>query len=167
MRINMRCSTRLQTRSVSMGGAPLPLSSLLLSPSLLSLFPLSSPPPYPQPYHLPPYHPSPLPPTLPYPMVSEAHINNAEPQIWNSILTSRSTSLLTHFLIITFADLKKYKYYYWFAFPAFTAKPAWEIDGEWVGVGEGGRFDDKQVSFAPSPLLLLVFLLLWAICRED
>lgn len=31
------------------------------------------------------------------------------------------------FLIITFSDLKKYKYYYWFAFPAFVPKPSWNI----------------------------------------
>lgn len=47
-------------------------------------------------------------------------------KIWEGI-TKKDTSLLNHFFLITYADLKKYKYYYWFAFPAFVSKPAWEI----------------------------------------
>lgn len=50
-------------------------------------------------------------------------------QIWESIVKKKDTSLLNRFLLITYADLKKYKYYYWFAFPAFVSKPAWEIGG--------------------------------------
>ncbi|KAF8636201.1 hypothetical protein AX17_003689 [Amanita inopinata Kibby_2008] len=57
-----------------------------------------------------------------------ALFNQEAQKIWDHILTTRDTSLLNRFLLITFADLKKYKYYYWFAFPAFVAKPAWEID---------------------------------------
>jgi ubiquitin-like modifier-activating enzyme ATG7 len=34
--------------------------------------------------------------------------------------------LLNIFFLITYADLNKYKYY-WFAFPVFVSKPAWEI----------------------------------------
>ncbi|KAL4263206.1 Ubiquitin-like modifier-activating enzyme ATG7 [Pleurotus pulmonarius] len=57
--------------------------------------------------------------------------------IWESILRNRDASLLTRFLLISYADLKKYKYYYWFAFPAFAAKPAWEIDDRgWVSAEE-------------------------------
>lgn len=37
---------------------------------------------------------------------------------------------LNPFLLITFADLKKYKYWYWFAFPSFVANPAWEMDSD-------------------------------------
>jgi hypothetical protein len=48
-------------------------------------------------------------------------------KIWDSIIVTKDASLLTQFLLITFADLKKYQYFYWFAFPAFVSKPAWEI----------------------------------------
>ncbi|KAK2549460.1 Ubiquitin-like modifier-activating enzyme ATG7, partial [Acropora cervicornis] len=41
--------------------------------------------------------------------------------IWESILSGQAVddpSLLCKFVLITFADLKHYKFYYWFAFPA-------------------------------------------------
>lgn len=44
-------------------------------------------------------------------------------QLWNAITSgdaAENPSVLTSFLMFTFADLKKYHYYYWFAFPAFT-----------------------------------------------
>ncbi|KAI0340301.1 E1-like protein-activating [Trametopsis cervina] len=59
-----------------------------------------------------------------------ALFNQLSDEIWESVVEG-STDKLSKFLVITFADLKKYKYYYWFGFPAFAAKPAWETDGEW------------------------------------
>lgn len=40
---------------------------------------------------------------------------------------SSDAPVLNPFLLVTFADLKKYVYHYWFAFPALVSKPAWEI----------------------------------------
>ncbi|KAF8578839.1 E1-like protein-activating [Ramaria rubella] len=62
-----------------------------------------------------------------------ALFNETADKIWSSIFSSKDPTQLSRFLLITFADLKKYKYYYWFAFPALVAKPAWEIhDDGWV-----------------------------------
>lgn len=33
--------------------------------------------------------------------------------------------------MLTFADLKKYRYWYWCGFPALLQKPGWESAGEW------------------------------------
>ncbi|KAH0831017.1 hypothetical protein J3R83DRAFT_13502 [Lanmaoa asiatica] len=61
-----------------------------------------------------------------------ALFNALADEIWTSIIEHKDASKLNQFLLITFADLKKYQYYYWFAFPAFVAKPAWEIaDNGW------------------------------------
>jgi ubiquitin-like modifier-activating enzyme ATG7 len=61
-----------------------------------------------------------------------ALFNTVADEMWTSIVAHKDPSKLARFLLITFADLKKYQYYYWFAFPAFVAKPAWEIaDNGW------------------------------------
>ncbi|GAA6014448.1 hypothetical protein JCM11491_007057 [Sporobolomyces phaffii] len=60
-------------------------------------------------------------------------------QIWSDISSSSddaSLESLNTFLIVTFADLKKYKYYYWACFPALVQKPGWELasGAEWSTV---------------------------------
>ncbi|GLB36667.1 putative E1-like protein-activating [Lyophyllum shimeji] len=73
-----------------------------------------------------------------------ALFNHEVNKIWDRIVITRDTRFLNHFLLITFADLKKYKYYYWFAFPAFVAKPAWEIlDDGWKDATE--EFSAEQL----------------------
>ncbi|OCH86788.1 E1-like protein-activating [Obba rivulosa] len=89
-----------------------------------------------------------------------ALVNAVTDEIWKSIVGERSTAQLSRFLLITFADLKKYKYYYWFAFPAFVAKPAWEIDGEWKAAD--AEFNEatletiqKELHTNPRPFFLV------------
>ncbi|KAF8839254.1 E1-like protein-activating [Paxillus ammoniavirescens] len=66
-----------------------------------------------------------------------ALFNDLANEMWSNAIDKRDSSKLTQFLLITFSDLKKYQYYYWFAFPAFVAKPAWEIsENGWKGVDE-------------------------------
>lgn len=56
-------------------------------------------------------------------------------QIWSAASGSSpsSAATLNPFLLLTFADLKKYKYYYWLCFPALLSK-GWQVEGEWSDV---------------------------------
>lgn len=51
-------------------------------------------------------------------------IEKAAKQVWEDIISRKSIqnpSLLTRFILLTFCDLKKYHYHYWFAFPALVS----------------------------------------------
>lgn len=43
--------------------------------------------------------------------------------------------------MVTYADLKKYVYNYWFAFPALVEKPGWEVDDRGMRPWTGGVSD--------------------------
>ncbi|GJJ75972.1 ubiquitin-like modifier-activating enzyme ATG7 [Entomortierella parvispora] len=52
-------------------------------------------------------------------------------QIWQDITSGaalQDPALLNKFLLLTFADLKKFKFFYWFAFPALLSEPSWTTD---------------------------------------
>lgn len=50
-------------------------------------------------------------------------------KIWHGILTDqRPEQQLSRFFVLTFADLKKSRFIYWFAYPALVLKPSWELD---------------------------------------
>lgn len=47
-------------------------------------------------------------------------------QIWDDIHSGKATensSVLLRFLVISFAELKKWSFHYWFAFPALVIDP--------------------------------------------
>ncbi|KAG9294887.1 hypothetical protein G9A89_003227 [Geosiphon pyriformis] len=57
-------------------------------------------------------------------------------KIWLDIISGKAIEnpwLLNRFLLVTFADLKKYKYHYWFAFPALMSDPPWLIADQGAG----------------------------------
>ena len=54
-------------------------------------------------------------------------------QIWDAIddgTIYSCPSLLSSFIIVSYADLKKYKFHYWFAFPALHSDPSWTPLGD-------------------------------------
>ncbi|KAJ3416945.1 Autophagy protein 7 [Chytridiales sp. JEL 0842] len=58
-------------------------------------------------------------------------LKQAAEEIWSSILSGsalETPSKLAHFVLITFADLKKYKFFYWFAFPALLPVEHFKLD---------------------------------------
>jgi ubiquitin-like modifier-activating enzyme ATG7 len=61
-------------------------------------------------------------------MDKTAMLRTAGRQIWDAIKDGSIysvPSLLSSFVILSFADLKKYKFTYWFAFPALHSDPQW------------------------------------------
>ncbi|RMZ92029.1 hypothetical protein DV736_g746, partial [Chaetothyriales sp. CBS 134916] len=55
-------------------------------------------------------------------------LKQAGRKIWDAINDGTilsSPSLLASFSVISYADLKKYRFHYWFAFPALVMEPSW------------------------------------------
>ncbi|CEJ91662.1 Putative E1-like activating enzyme [[Torrubiella] hemipterigena] len=65
-------------------------------------------------------------------MDKTAMLKTAGRQIWDAIKDGTIysvPSLLSSFVILSYADLKKYKFTYWFAFPALHSDPTWKRSG--------------------------------------
>ncbi|WVF70102.1 E1-like protein-activating enzyme Gsa7p/Apg7p [Kwoniella sp. CBS 6097] len=85
-------------------------------------------------------------------------------QVVDRILESWDTDspLINFFLLVTFADLKKYVYQYWFAFPALLSKPAWEIDDAGFGPVDPSEIENiRRLMTSPNrqDLSLQTFLI--------
>lgn len=51
--------------------------------------------------------------------------------------SSDPLTAVTRFTLLTFADLKKYKFYHWAASPALVCRPSWHLtSGAWVSLRE-------------------------------
>ncbi|KAI1331884.1 hypothetical protein F5Y16DRAFT_395173 [Xylariaceae sp. FL0255] len=60
-------------------------------------------------------------------------LNNAASQIWDAINDGTIysvPSLLASYVLLSYADLKKYRMTYWFGFPTLPSDPAWKREGE-------------------------------------
>ena len=65
-------------------------------------------------------------------------------QIWDDIQTGKAvedSAVLSRFLLISFADLKKWSFHYWFAFPALMLDPPATVvnlrpASQWLSVEE-------------------------------
>ncbi|CAG8638656.1 4963_t:CDS:10, partial [Acaulospora colombiana] len=53
--------------------------------------------------------------------------------------------LLTRFILVTFADLKKYKYHFWFGFPALLTEPPWMVGGDGQVKGVDSVWNEKEI----------------------
>jgi len=74
-------------------------------------------------------------------------MKNCAGMVWSAITSGdalEQPSLLNNFLLFTFADLKKYHYYYWFAFPAFMEPKTISLVEQPKSIGT--VFTDVQVS---------------------
>jgi hypothetical protein len=70
-------------------------------------------------------------------------------QIWSAILDKSALTnpkILASFALITFADLKKYKFFYWFGFPALLPATPFHLSAPPSPLSS--RFD--QIAFATS-----------------
>ncbi|KAI1081201.1 E1-like protein-activating [Whalleya microplaca] len=68
-------------------------------------------------------------------------IHNAARQIWDAIKDGTIysvPSLLSHYIILSYADLKKYRMTYWFGFPTLHSDP------QWKRVGDIGHFTSEE-----------------------
>ncbi|XP_071985124.1 ubiquitin-like modifier-activating enzyme ATG7 isoform X1 [Engystomops pustulosus] len=76
----------------------------------------------------------------------KALLDQAANEIWEAIKSGAALEnpvLLNKFLLLTFADLKKYHFYYWFCFPALCLSDGIELIKPPVSLGE--KFSKTQV----------------------
>uniref|UniRef100_A0A671N199 Ubiquitin-like modifier-activating enzyme ATG7 n=1 Tax=Sinocyclocheilus anshuiensis TaxID=1608454 RepID=A0A671N199_9TELE len=77
----------------------------------------------------------------------KALLDKAANEIWSVIQSGAAledSSILNKFILLTFADLKKYNFYYWFCFPALCFLEGVQLEQEPVSLEHS--FSAKQIS---------------------
>ncbi|BGP53258.1 hypothetical protein JCM8202_002583 [Rhodotorula sphaerocarpa] len=80
-------------------------------------------------------------------------------QIWDRATSAAAEDApptlesLNPFLLITFADLKKYRYYYWCGLPAVAQKPGWDVVEAWTAMdlSEVPQFESLPIVARDEP----------------
>ncbi|CAO3677279.1 unnamed protein product [Umbelopsis ramanniana] len=63
----------------------------------------------------------------------KAILNTASEKVWQAIVSGEADTCpmkLVNFTVLTYADLKKHKFYYWFSFPALLPTSPWNFVNE-------------------------------------
>ncbi|OOF90752.1 hypothetical protein ASPCADRAFT_211689 [Aspergillus carbonarius ITEM 5010] len=85
-----------------------------------------------------------------YTIIDKTHIiQQSAKMIWDAICDGTvysNPSLLASFIILSYADLKKYKFHYWFAFPALHSNPSWTISKETERDDTSGQSSKAKIS---------------------
>ncbi|MED6119290.1 hypothetical protein PIB30_010532 [Stylosanthes scabra] len=98
--------------------------------------------------------------------------------IWNDIVTGKAMedcSVLSRFLLISFADLKKWSFHYWFAFPALMLDPPADLvnlrpASQWLSAAEAESLstacNEWRKSKSTAGINLINFVKHWNIMSQ-
>ncbi|KAG2420579.1 hypothetical protein HFD88_000191 [Aspergillus terreus] len=84
-------------------------------------------------------------------------LQQAGQTIWDAINDGTifsCPSLLSSFIVLSYADLKKYKFHYWFAFPALHSDPSWSPLGAASDKSADGNAPARTLSSEESSTLV-------------
>lgn len=99
----------------------------------------------------------------------QAYLYRVADAIWDAVHTDTASfdvNALNQALLLTYMDLKSYRYYYWFAFPALITREApWHLDGEWQSCVEA--YGDAWFAARAEQLLDRAHMPAWLVMADE